>query len=397
MPKTAPLNGVALSDEVREHAEELIAWRRELHQYPELGFKEERTAKFIEAKLKSFGVKFKRMCGTGVAALVEGEQPGKTILIRADMDGLPVTELNDVDYKSKNAGAMHACGHDGHVAIGLMAAKLLQARRKNLKGNVKFMFQPAEEGPGGALPMIKAGLLENPKVDYAFALHMWNDLRAGTVGVRPGPVFASASTFTLKIHGKGGHGAAPHETIDPIVIAANFITQLQTIVSRRMNPVKPSVVTIGKIQGGVRCNVIPDSVAMEGTLRSFDKKIHDKIKSEIKRTLKGVTAAHGARYELEFEIDYPPTINHPEATKLVREAASAVVGAGNVIEQDPTMGAEDMSFVLDRVPGCYFCLGSSNKDKGLTSPHHSATFNFDEDALSIGVEVWLRLAQNVLR
>lgn len=397
MPKTAQLNGVVLSEQVRQNIEELIAWRRELHQYPELGFKEERTAKFIEAKLKSFGVKFRRVCGTGVVGLVEGEQPGRTILIRADMDGLPVTELNEVDYKSKHPGRMHACGHDGHVAIALMAAKLLQARRREFKGNVKFMFQPAEEGPGGALPMIKAGVLEHPRVDYAFALHLWNDLRVGTLGVRPGPVFASAGTFSAAVHGKGGHGAAPHETIDPIVIAANFITELQTIVSRRINPIKPSVVTIGKIQGGVRCNVIPDSVVMEGTLRSFDKKVHDRLKVEIERTLKGVTQAHGARYELRFELDYPPTVNDPEATRLVREAAGVVVGLRNVVEQDPTMGAEDMSYVLDRVPGCYFCLGSSNKDKGVTSPHHSATFNIDEDALAIGVEVWLRLAQQVLR
>lgn len=282
------------------------------------------------------------------------------------------------------------------MAIGLVAAKLLQKRRNELAGNVKFMFQPAEEGPGGAKPMIEAGLLRNPKVDAAFAIHMWNDLPTGRVGVRSGPVFASADEFTMKVVGKGGHGAAPHQTVDPVVIAANIVTASQAIVSRRVDPVKTAVVTFGQIKGGTRFNIIPDAVTLNGTVRTFEEPLRRQIKKELRQIAEGVARSFGAALEFDYDDGYPPTVNDSKMTALVGEAVRDALGPSGPVEQDVTMGAEDMSYVLKEVPGCYMVLGSMNKAKGLVHPHHSARFNFDEDALAIGVDIWLRLARRYL-
>lgn len=282
------------------------------------------------------------------------------------------------------------------MAIGLVAARLLQKRRADLAGNVKFMFQPAEEGPGGALPMIEAGLLKNPKVDAAFAIHMWNDLPVGQVGVRSGPVFASADEFTMKVQGKGGHGAAPHQTIDPVVVAANIITASQAIVARKVDPVKTAVVTFGQVKGGTRFNIIPDTVTLNGTVRTFEEPIRRQIKKDLRQMAAGVASSFGAGLDYDYDDGYPPTVNDPKMTALAAEAVRDVLGPGGAVEQDVTMGAEDMSYVLREVPGCYMVLGSANKAKGLAHPHHSARFNFDEDALAIGVDVWLRIAQRYL-
>lgn len=282
------------------------------------------------------------------------------------------------------------------MAIGLVAARLLQKRRADLAGNVKFMFQPAEEGPGGALPMIEAGLLRNPKVDAAFAIHMWNDLPVGQVGVRPGPVFASADEFTMKVLGKGGHGAAPHQTVDPVVIAANIITSSQAIVSRKVDPVKTAVVTFGQVKGGTRFNIIPDTVTLNGTVRTFEEPIRRQIKKDLRQMATGVAASFGAGLDYDYDDGYPPTVNDPKMTALAAEAVRDVLGNGGAVEQDVTMGAEDMSYVLKEVPGCYMVLGSANRARGFGAPHHSARFDFDEEALAIGVDVWLRLAQRYL-
>lgn len=388
---------VAISPEVRAVNRAVVRIRREIHADPELGFQETRTSRLIESRMKSFGVQTRRVCKTGVIGLIRGARPGRTILIRADMDALPLQEENRVPYRSRIPGVMHACGHDTHVAMALMAAKILSKMRARLRGNVKFMFQPAEEGPGGAVPMIRAGLLRNPKVDLAFALHAWNELPVGRIGVRPGPVFAGAGSFSVTIHGRGGHGASPHETVDPIVVAANFIAQAQTIVSRRISPVHPAVITFGKIDGGTRHNIIPDRVELSGTYRWFDDGTLRRLKTELRRTLEGVAAASGARASLRYTMDeYPPTVNDPQATLLAREAAAMVVGGRNVVEQQLTMGAEDMAFVLRKVPGCYVALGSSNRAKGRAEPHHSSRFDVDESCLAIGVEFWVRLAQRAL-
>jgi amidohydrolase len=336
------------------------------------------------------------MCETGTVALIKGSKPGPTMLIRADMDALPVLELNKVPYCSRNKGVMHACGHDGHSAMALMAAKLLQKRRTSFRGNVKFMFQPAEEGPGGAGPMMDEGLLKGPKVDGAFAIHMWNDLPTGKIGVRTGPVFASADSFTMKIIGRGGHGAAPHQTIDPVAAAAQVVTACQNIVGRKVDPTKSAVVTFGSIHGGTRHNIIPDLVELTGTVRAFEEPVRKQLQREIPKIAGGVASALGARFEFDFKRGYPPTINEETMTDLVRDSVREAGGTAAVVEQDVSMGAEDMSLVLQEVPGCYFFLGSMNPKKGLIHPHHSAHFNFDEEALPLGVETWLRLARRFL-
>jgi amidohydrolase len=388
---------VRLSDDVRAVTPEVVAIRRDVHSHPEPGFKETRTADLIERRLCAMRVDARRIAGTGILATIKGGKPGKTMLVRADIDALPVTELNEVSYRSKVPGMMHACGHDGHVATALGAATILAGRRDKLAGTIKFMFQPAEEGPGGALPMIEAGILDKPKVDACFAMHMWNDLEVGQIGARPGPVFASADEFTIKIVGKGGHGAAPHQVIDPVVAAAHVTLALQTIVSRKTHALKSAVVTVGQIHGGVRHNIISDTATLNGTCRALEKPVRAMIQKEIRAIAKGVAGALGAKAEVEWRDGYPPTVNDPKMTELVRGAAAEVVGEGNVVAQEITMGAEDMSYVLERVRGCYWLLGSANAKKGLDYPHHSARFDFDESSLPIGVQVWVKIAETFLK
>lgn len=390
-----PMNG-RLSDDARASAAEVVATRRDLHRHPEQGFREVRTSALVEKRLKSLGIETKRLCGTGVVGLLKGAKPGPTLLMRADMDGLPVVELNEVPYASASRGVMHACGHDGHVAALLGAAKALAKRRASLAGNVKFMFQPAEEGPGGARPMIEDGLLEKPRVDWAFGAHVWNDLPVGNIGIRPGPVMASADEWRVVIRGRGGHGAAPHQTIDPVVIAAQVVVALQTVVSRRVDPVKPAVLTVGQISGGNRSNIIPALSEIVGTVRALEEPVRKLVKGELERVAKGVSASLGASAEIEYKYGYPSTANDKRACDLAREASEAVVGRAATVEQAISLGAEDFSYVLREVPGCFWMLGGANPKRGLNHPHHSARFDFDEAALPIGVDVWLRLAERVL-
>jgi amidohydrolase len=383
-----------ISPEVKTNLKELVALRRAIHQNPEQGFKEFKTAALVRSRLKAWGVDHKSMCGTGTVALIKGSRPGPTMLIRADMDALPLQELNRVSYCSRTKGIMHACGHDGHTAMALLAAKLLQKRRTSFRGNVKIMFQPAEEGPGGAGPMISEGLLKG--VDAAFAIHMWNDLPTGRVGVRSGPVFASSDEFRITVIGRGGHGAAPHQTIDPVAAAAQIITACQNIVSRKVDPTKSAVVTFGQIHGGTRHNIIPDTVEMTGTVRAFEEPVRKQMQREIQKVAGGIASALGAKIEFHYRVGYPPTVNEESMTDLVRDSVREAAGTAAAVEQDISMGAEDMSLVLQEVPGCYFFLGSMNPRKGLVHPHHSAHFDFDEEALPLGVETWLRLAQRFL-
>ena len=387
----------ALSAQTKAAASEIVAIRRDVHAHPEQGFKETRTSDLIERKLKGYGIEVKRVCETGIIGLIRGGRPGPTILIRADIDALPVIELNKVPYVSKTRGVMHACGHDDHIASALGGARTLAARRKSFAGNIKFMFQPAEEGPGGARPMIDAGLLENPKVDHAFALHMWNDLPVGQVGVRSGPVMASADEWVLTVKGIGGHGAAPHQTVDPVVVASHIVVALQTILSRNVDPVKCAVVTVGQITSGNRFNIIPAEAKLVGTVRALEEGVRLMVKRRIKEIAENIAKGLGATAVLDYDDGYPPTVNDAKACEMVRKAAAAVVGANNVVEQDITLGAEDMSYVLQKVPGCYWFLGSANRKKGLVHPHHSAMFDFDESALPIGSEIWLKLAEQLLK
>lgn len=317
-------------------------------------------------------------------------------MLRADMDCLPVTEENEVPYASENKGLMHACGHDAHTAVLMTVAKKLMDEKQRLKGNVKVIFQPAEEGGNGAEKMVQQGVLNNPHVDAAFGLHVWTSLPTGKIALNRGALLAGVHGFEVQVLGKGGHGAAPHQTIDPIVTAAQMITTLQTVVSRNVDPLSTAVVTIGSIQGGTAFNVIPDRVKFLGTVRYFDRALGDQLPDWIERIIRGTAEANGSRYELKYEKMTPPTINDPRMAEFIRDVAAEVVGMENIVMDAQTMGGEDMAFFLNEVPGCFFFVGARNDSKNLNHPHHSPHFDFDEGALEIGAEILYRATQKFL-
>ena len=377
-----------LESDVQQIAPLITEIRRTLHAYPEPGFEEVQTAQLIVDKLSGLGLEIATgIAGTGVVATLEGARPGKTVLVRADMDALPVTEETGAPYASRREGFMHACGHDGHVAILIGLARLLAAKRDRIAGTIKFVFQPAEEGPGGAQPMIAAGVLDHPKVDAALGFHLWNNLPVGQIGVRPGAIMAATDEIEIAVKGKGGHGAKPHLSVDAVVVAAHVVTGLQSIVSRMVNPLEPAVITIGTIHGGFRHNIIAPEVRMTGTVRTYDPALREQMPDRIERVVQGVCQALGATCSVSFNPVYPATLNDPAMTDLVRQAAAKVVGDDQVIDCEPSMGGEDMSYFLSAVPGCYFFLGSANPERGLDQPHHSPLFDFDESAMPIGVQV----------
>lgn len=384
--------------EIRALQPLLVEWRRALHQRPELGFREQITAEFISKKLKEWGIKHQtEIAKTGIVATIEGAKAGDTALekpkvlaIRADMDALPIQEENDVPYRSQHDGIMHACGHDGHTAIALGTAYYLSQHRQDFSGTVKIIFQPAEEGPGGAKPMIEAGVLKNPDVDAIIGLHLWNVLPIGTVGVRSGALMAATEKFNCTIYGKGGHGAMPHQTIDSIVVGAQIINALQTIVARNVSPIESAVVTIGQFNAGTAVNVIADKATFAGTVRYFNPAVGETIRQRIEQIIAGICQSHGAKYEFNYSRQYPPTVNDPKIAELVRSVAVNVVETpAGIVPECQTMGAEDMSFFLEAVPGCYFFLGSANGDLNLDYPHHHPKFDFDETALGTGVEIFV--------
>jgi amidohydrolase len=380
---------------IRDLAPQIVGWRRQIHQYPELGFKEQLTAELISRCLSQWGIEHQTgVAKTGIVALVEGAQPGPVLGIRADMDALPIEEENQVPYRSCHRGVMHACGHDGHVAIALATALYLSQHRDSFAGSVKFVFQPAEEGPGGAKPMIEAGVLTNPDVDAMIGLHLWNNLPLGTVGVRSGPLMAASEFFHCTIQGKGGHGAIPHQTVDSVVVGAQIVNALQTIVSRNIDPTQSAVVTVGEFHAGTALNVIADTAQINGTVRYFEPAYAHLFPERIEQIIAGVCQSHGATYSLDYEALYPPVINDDTIAQLVRSVALAVVETpAGVVPDCHTMGGEDMSFFLQEVPGCYFFLGSANADKALAYPHHHPRFDFDETALPIGVELFVRCVE----
>jgi amidohydrolase len=382
---------------IRNLHPQIIEWRRRLHQKPELGFQEKLTASFITEKLQEWGIEHQtRIAQTGIVAVIKGERPGnkRVLAIRADMDALPIHELNEVSYRSLHDGLMHACGHDGHTAIALGTAYYLHRHRHDFSGTVKIIFQPAEEGPGGAKPMIEAGVLKNPDVDAIIGLHLWNNLSVGTVGVRPGALMAAVESFDCTISGKGGHGAMPHQTVDSVVVAAQVVNALQTIVARNVNPIDSAVVTVGKLHAGTKRNVIADTAEMSGTVRYFNPSLAGFFKARVERIISGICEAQGATYDLNYWSLYPAVINDFAVAELVRSAAEEVVETPlGIVPECQTMGAEDMSFFLQEVPGCYFFLGSANPDKGLAYPHHHPRFDFDETALAMGVEIFARCVE----
>ena len=362
--------------------------RRDFHMHPELGFHEVRTGGIVAKELEALGLEVTKGVGkTGVVGLLEGAKPGPTLLVRFDMDALPILEETDAEYASHNAGVMHACGHDGHIAIGLTVARMLNAHKDQLAGTVKFVFQPAEEtlgeeGIGGAEMMIRDGVLDVPKPDYALSLHLWNEKPLGWLGVAAGPVMAGAEQFKIVITGKGGHGAAPHATVDPMVAAAHVITALQSIVSRNVAPLHTAVVSVTSVHGGTAFNVIPQSVTLEGTIRTFELGVRQKVLERFDEIVRGVAGALGCRVEMEVIRVTPAVINAESVAVRVQQAARRVLPDSNLdVNGYVTMGAEDMAYMLERVPGCYFFVGSANREKGLDYGHHHPKFDVDENAL----------------
>jgi len=371
----------------------LISTRRDLHQHPEIGFEEIRTAALVAERVRALGYDVQTAVGkTGVVALRSGSN-GRCVLVRADMDALPVEETNDVAYRSKHAGKMHACGHDGHVAIGLEVARRLAGLP--LAGALKLAFQPAEEIAGGAKAMIAAGVLDAPRVDAAFGIHLWNDLPVGTIGLMPGAVMASVDEFEISVLGRGGHAAAPHQTVDPVLVAAHLVTALQSLVSRRRNPFEEGVLSVTQVNAGHAFNVIPGHAELRGTVRTFGGRFYDEAPKLIEETARGIAAAFGASVEVRYRRLCKPTVNNDSMTRLMSEAAAEIVGRDKVVTGVRTMGGEDMSFFLAQVPGAFAFVGSApTGSKG--SPHHSSTFDIDEESLVIGTELLTRTAVRYL-
>jgi len=368
--------------------EQLISWRRDFHRHPELGFQEFRTSSIVAKYLSSLGMEVQTGVGkTGVIGLLEGSQPGPVVMLRFDMDALPIQEANQTDYVSQTPGVMHACGHDAHTAIGMGIAQLMMKYRDELKGTLKFVFQPAEEGCGGALAMIADGVLEDPKPEVALGLHVWNDQRLGFLAAGSGGVMAAADIFTIKVQGKGGHGAQPHLCVDAVLVAAQIVTALQSVVARNVNPRQTAVVTVGTIHAGTAFNIIADAAELTGTIRTFDTFVREDIFRRMTEVVENTARALGASATLEVKTISPATINADRPTQLVREAAIEVLGAENVTADQFTMTAEDMSEFLNRVPGCFFFIGSANAEKGLNAAHHNPHFDIDEEVLPLGVAV----------
>ncbi|MEJ2412488.1 MAG: M20 family metallopeptidase [Anaerolineales bacterium] len=376
------------------------ALRREFHRHPELGFQEFHTAEIIVRELSRWeGFKIQSgLAGTGVLATLEGEKnPGKTVLLRFDMDALPVQEVTGAEYASEIDGLMHACGHDGHLAIGLTAARLLAERRHEFDGTVRILFQPAEEGLGGALKTIQAGVLEDLRPDYVLGMHLWNEKPLGWLGISEGPVMAASETFRIRIRGMGGHGAKPQEAIDPIVASAGMINTLQTLISREVHPLDSAVITVSTIHAGQAPNVIPAEAELTGTIRTFSLETRKRLLERFQSTVKDVAAAYRCQVEVSLEDTSPPVINHPSATRVVRQTAKTLFPTMEMDENYRTMASEDMAYLMQDLPGCYTFIGSANPTRGLDAKHHQPNFDFDEDALVSGTALMAGSALNLLK
>ena len=372
-------------DFIRE-AEQLFEYtqslRRDFHRHPELGFREVRTAGIVARELNELGLEVSTgIAETGVVAILEGSRPGPVVLARFDMDALPIQEETGAEYASENPGVMHACGHDGHTAIGLSVARLLKAHQDELAGAIKFVFQPAEEGQGGAERMVAEGVLGNPRPDLTLALHLWNNEPVGWLAVVPGPMMAAADEFTVRLVGKGGHGALPHLANDPVVAAAQMITALQTIPSRNVSPLESTVISVTCMHAGEAFNVIPSEVELKGTIRTFELQVRETVIARFNEVVEGIAAALGCTATVELVRVTPPTINDATITRRVQLVASQVLPGSTLMTDYRTMGSEDMAFMMEQVPGSYFFVGSANPDKGLDATHHHPRFDFDEAAL----------------
>jgi len=385
---------INIKEHVAEQKDFIIQTRRDLHRIPETAYTERKTSAYVTDVLTGEGLQVQTgIARFGVVGLMDTKRPGPTLMIRADMDALPIEEETGLPFASIHQGAMHACGHDAHMTMVLGAARVLKKINDGLDGNIKFVFQPAEEGPGGAKPMIDAGVMENPEVDYALGCHVWPSIPEGNIGIKPGVFMAAMNRFDIRIMGEGGHGAMPHLCIDALEVGTQVVSALQRIVSRHMNPLDPTVLTIGEFHAGTAFNVIPNEAVMSGTTRTFDTETWRTWDARIEKIVRGVCESMGARYELNFQFSYPPTINHEAFSQTVRACAEKAVGKDRVVEPEPTMGGEDMSYYLQKAKGCFFALGVGRE--GDVNLHHSK-FDFNEDVLLLGVEMYCRVALDLL-
>jgi hippurate hydrolase len=379
------------------YAAEFIEIRHHLHAHPELSYQEFETSKFVQSKLKSFGIPFEIKATTGVVGLIHGKNPGKKVVaLRADMDALPIKEENDIIYKSKNEGVMHACGHDVHTTCLLGAARILNDLKDEWEGSVKLIFQPGEEkNPGGASLLIKEGVLENPEPSCIFGLHVHPGLAVGKMSFREGKVMASADELYITIRGKGGHAASPHLCIDPILIASHLIVSLQQIASRNNNPHNPTVLSITSIQGGSTTNVIPNEVKLKGTFRAMNEEWRFKAHELIRRMCTNLVHSMGGEVDLLIDVGYPSVYNNEALNQLARKKAEEFIGVKNVEETEARMGAEDFGYYSQEIPGCFFRLGVMNEKKGIISGVHTPTFNIDESAIETGMTMMAWLGSSV--
>lgn len=390
-------------NEILSRIEEIFPYtsaiRREFHRHPELGFQEFHTADIILrelSKLDGFSIQ-SGLAKTGLVALLKGTKPGKTVLLRFDMDALPVKENTGVSFASENEGVMHACGHDGHMAIGLTIAKIMAENQNNFAGTLKFVFQPAEEGLGGALRMIDAGILENPQPDYVLGLHLWNEKPLGWLGISDGPVMSASETFRIIINGKGGHGGKPHEARDPVVASAAVINALQTLVAREVHPLDSAVITVSSVHGGETHNVIPEKVILGGTIRTFTPETRAQVLERFHTMVGGVAEAHLCTAEVIIEDVSPAVTNDPDVADLMRKTAVSLYPEANLVEDYQTMASEDMAFLMQDLPGCYSFIGSANPEAGLDAKHHQPEFNFDEEAMKIGAALLVGAVGELLK
>ncbi|WP_419158984.1 M20 family metallopeptidase [Rossellomorea sp. BNER] len=381
---------------IKASREEVIEWRRYFHQYPELSFQEEKTAQFVYETLQTFGdLEITRPTKTSVMARLIGQQPGKVIALRADMDALPIGEENDFDFVSQNAGVMHACGHDGHTAMLLGAAKLLTQLKEHIKGEIRFLFQHAEElFPGGAQEMVEAGVLDG--VDHVIGIHLCSPIEVGKMAICHGPATSGTDTFDLRIQGKGGHSSEPHATVDPIAVGSQVINNLQHIVSRNLDPLEKLVVSVTKFHSGTAHNVIPDIATLSGSVRSLNPELRQQIPNLIERIVKGVTEAHDASFEFDYHFGYSSVVNDDQVREVIEETIIDVWGEDTLLQLPALMSGEDFSAFSDTVPSCFIFVGAGNQNKGIIYPHHHPRFSIDEDALEMGVELFAQTSLRLL-
>lgn len=383
-------------DEIAQCREELVSLRRDFHRYPELGFAEHRTARVVEGYLQALGLFTRRVAGTGVVAILQGESPGPTLMLRADMDALPVEEENEVEYASASSGVMHACGHDAHLAMLLVAAKILCSQRQAIAGTIKFVFQPNEE-IAGAMHMIEEGVLENPRVDGVMAIHVWTPLEAGKIGISAGPVMAGLDVFKMRIHGKGGHTGLPEEAVDPILAAANMIQTVQMIQTREISNLKSTIIMFGKIEGGTKSNIIPDTVYLEGSIRFLYKagpQSPEHPTERFGRIARQVCETHRCSCDIDIEHENIPLINDHYMVEIARQTALELYGGKEFVVNTIATAGEDFSEFSERVPGVFMFLGAGNPAKGANYPHHNSRFNIDEDVLVNGAAMLVNGALN---